>query len=564
MPFLRQEGDVGLGDTLGNLGAQLTQAFNPMNQIRAYDALAQMRQRQWEVQHAQALDAANQNAANVYDIANPLDLDPASKAVEVAKIRSGNPTLTSQIVEGLKAAGTLKAAQTAAGLIAARHPDWDQAHLASAQSDVLSGRKDLNEIETEDANTKLATLKTGTTQTATTLAQNPNTSPADLTRALTAEATASGQPDTGAKLAAGGRLRDTTGQLTPQQIDQANADRAIMGLGPLPIGTSPTVTMQPSYDASRAAADAQAAAEKKQAEDAAGGVTPAGQYFPKGPPGSPGNQAPATVPVPGAPVQPPAPPPPVQPLAVADPNNPANTPQPIITPLPNGGATLGETDAQRTQRLEADKTYTAQLQGAIDEGVAGQKMLGILDRLKTLAQLAGTQGSSQIPTWVDTWLRDHHLVMTNRQGILAEMQAEFNAQIPELRKDMGVKFEAGPELSAQAKMIGDPSLPTNVLMGIFARQAAIAQMSVQRRELAMRALYPHQANPLSKADYLAQEAQIYDNVTNEMRQQVKDFGGITPQSVAPPPAPGPSGGGGGGNATEVWDVDASGKPYRVR
>ena len=106
-----------------------------------------------------------------------------------------------------------------------------------------------------------------------------------------------------------------------------------------------------------------------------------------------------------------------------------------------------------------DTANRTQLQDAVDAGVAGKKMLALLDRLNTLAHLANTGGSGQIPTWVDSWLRDHDLVMTNRQGILAEMQAEFNAQIPELRKDMGVKFEAGPELSAQSKMIGNPNLP---------------------------------------------------------------------------------------------------------
>ena len=42
-----------------------------MNQIRANDMLAQMRQRQWELQQAQQRDQANANAAEVYSSFNP-------------------------------------------------------------------------------------------------------------------------------------------------------------------------------------------------------------------------------------------------------------------------------------------------------------------------------------------------------------------------------------------------------------------------------------------------------------------------------------------------------------
>ena len=220
-------------------------------------------------------------------------------------------------------------------------------------------------------------------------------------------------------------------------------------------------------------------------------------------------------------------------------------------------------------------------------------MKAILDRLNTLAELANvSSGGGQLPVAVLNKLREYHIVATNRAGLLAEMQSLFQAQIPELRKDMGVKFEAGPELSAQGQMIGDPNIPGQALKGIFARQMAIANLGIQRRELAQRALYPGQAQPLSVNDYHNEENKLYANLTNEMQEQVKAYGGYTPQTqapLAPPPkmtggsaidaikallrhlggaadtqptpqtqAPGPD------NATEVWDVDASGKPIRVQ
>ena len=169
------------------------------------------------------------------------------------------------------------------------------------------------------------------------------------------------------------------------------------------------------------------------------------------------------------------------------------------------------------------------------------------------------------------------------------MASLFNAQIPQLRKDMGVKFEAGPELSAQGKMIGDPSLPYEVLMGIFGRQAAIAQLAIDRRDLALRASMPNHPNPLSRADYLNQDAQTVNNISAKMKEQIEQYGGYTPRTQAPPPVPqsslgnaframlehlGLSGGGPPSQppltpqtpptADELWDVDKNGQPVRVR
>jgi hypothetical protein len=68
-------------EAIGGLGQALGTALNPMTQIRAQDMMAQMRQRQWEVEQAQRNDAANRNAGLVYYNANPYNEDEASRLV---------------------------------------------------------------------------------------------------------------------------------------------------------------------------------------------------------------------------------------------------------------------------------------------------------------------------------------------------------------------------------------------------------------------------------------------------------------------------------------------------
>ena len=100
----------------------------------------------------------------------------------------------------------------------------------------------------------------------------------------------------------------------------------------------------------------------------------------------------------------------------------------------------------------------------------------------------------------------------------------------------------------------------------------------------MRALYPNQPNALSMADYLKEEAKIYDNLGAETQRQLKDYGAYH----AGEPSPGPSrrrstrapatdafhalldwlGGGqtqppadtAAAQPTEQWDVDAQRPP----
>ena len=589
MPFLRQEPDNTLGETLGNLGSALGNALNPMNQIRANDMLAQMRQRQWEIQQQQRNDAANQNAAKVFRNANPLGMDDASKEAAAVAISQGHYD-PSQWVGATTGLAKQRAAQAVSDAIDTdpEMQNWDPADKLAAKQAAIGG-------------TPLPDIKKGHSDAGFTITKNNAITGAAATARKTAETMPNATPEAGPlagaetytdpakaeELISRGRVRSTPTPTTPAELDTLSADTQAAGYGRPPLGTALTPSLQPLADADAAARGGEAERQKKVGELVGGGIAPSGQFLPFGLPGSPTNPLGAP-PAAAAPAQTPPP-------DVVLPNsaNPSAQPTPVVRPVATpdmpAATVVGETAPEATQRTAVDTANRTQLQDAVDAGVAGKKMMVILDRLNTLADLASTGGSSQIPTWVDGWLRDHNLVMTDRQGILAEMKSEFNAQIPELRKDMGVKFEAGPELSAQGKMIGDPSLPAQVLKGIFARQAAIAQMGIQRRELAQRALYPGQANPLSVPDYYKEEAKIYDNLGAEMQRQLKDYGAYTPQSLAPPPPPVQLNAGSGSNAfhslfrwldggqtqptqtqpppqgpTEQWDVDANGHPVRVR
>lgn len=595
MPVLRLPEDNSLANTVGNLGQALSNALNPMNQLRAQDMMAQMQQRRFELQQAQQRDAANANAAEVYGNANPHNQNPADLEVSKAQIRNGTFNLAPTI-DALVAAGTMDARNKAADLYRTTHPDLPPDQLASDEADLRSGRKNASELATDRAAAAENVNRATATIAGTEAARKAGVSSlAPANSALAAEAAARGDVGAATKTIAQGDVLNTPSPetLASPETTTLQTKQAIGGVSP-PAGRAPTTELQPQADEAAAAQAAELARRNEVGKLVGGGIAPSGTFFPFGLPGSPTNpfsSNPLNAPAP-PPNAPPAPPTPD--ISIPNAESPSAQPVPVVRATPStqnpAAAVVGESGPEATQRTAIDTGTRTQLQEAVDSGVAGIKMMSLLDRLKTLAHLANTGGSGQIPTWVDSWLRDKGLVITNRQGILAEMQAEFNAQIPELRKDMGVRFEAGPELSAQSKMIGNPNLPEDVLMGIFARQAAVAQLGIDRRNLAMRALYPNQPNALSMADYLKEEAKIYDNLGAQTQQQLKDFGAITPESLAPAPTPPAMGANstmdairaflrhlGGGdttqtppssqpppNPTEVWDVDAQGHKFRVR
>ena len=76
MPVLRMPTDTTLGDTLGNLGRSLTEGFNPLNQLRAYDIQQQMWLRQQQLLQMQRENAARQAAIEQWGHIVPADKLP--------------------------------------------------------------------------------------------------------------------------------------------------------------------------------------------------------------------------------------------------------------------------------------------------------------------------------------------------------------------------------------------------------------------------------------------------------------------------------------------------------
>ena len=513
MPVLRQAPDNTLAETLGNLGNSLSTAFNPLNQIRANNMVSEMQQRQWEMTHQQTLDAANRNAADVFVRTFDGLLPPGVVASEGARIRAGQGNIEGA-VNAAKALGTWQGNQAAAKMIDAdpEMAGWDAADRESVKARVLNGES-LISAKQAHATQKQEELKLSTTQGGVASSATP----------LGKEAAAIGQPKTASELDAAARVSAAANGIDPDapdakaKIDKLNADNLAAGYGRPPLGTALQPSLQPSADADAAARAAETKRQEGVAKVETEGLAPTGNIFTGPLPGQPGNQI-------GKPYNPNAKAPAQPDVALATPDQPSATPVPVIT-RKDGVTIVGETPNAATQRGDIDKGNRAGYQEAIDGGNAAIKMKTLLDRLNVLADLADTGvGVGQLPAWVSGWLAEKGIIASDKAAIRKEMASLFKAQIPELRKDMGVKFEAGPELSAQGQMIGDPNLSLQVLKGIFARQMAVAQLGIQRRELAMRAFYPGQDQPLSRADYLREDAKVYESLGNLMSQNLKDAG----------------------------------------
>jgi hypothetical protein len=160
MPVLRQAPDNTLAETLGNLGSSLSNAFNPLNQIRANNMMSEMQQRQWEIQHQQTLDAANRNAADVFVRTFDGILPPGVVASEGARIRAGNGNIENA-VNAAKALGTWQGNEAAAKMIDAdpEMADWDPADRENVKARVRNGES-LTAAKQAHAQQKMEEAKT--------------------------------------------------------------------------------------------------------------------------------------------------------------------------------------------------------------------------------------------------------------------------------------------------------------------------------------------------------------------------------------------------------------------
>ena len=537
--------DNTLGDTLGNLGTSLSQALNPLNQIRAQDILAQVRQRQWEIQRQQQLDAANANAAEVYRRANPHNLSPADLEVAVAQIRNGQYN-ASQTIEALKAAGGYAAAQAAAGLVDAQHPEWSEAQRSSAKAQILAG-KSLSEVEQSYATaaneTNKATATIAGTQAATTPAAK--------------EAAAIGQPETATKLDTQNKLLTAppiTGALTDpatqQAIDTRTIERGVAGVpvtadAPVSIGEAGPIVTQ------RASATATGTNTADNATKPRGNVYPGPGGFGSGP-SQPAQPAQPAAPSSNGPTPPAQPTPPAPAVTVSNPSAPYAVPAPVSRTLPDGSTLMGATPEEAATNAATNKARADTLNQAVDEGTTASRMQVKLGQLRDLEAIANTTGAgNQFVTAAIKRLADAGIVVGDRGSAYKAMDQILNTEIPDLRKASGIQRLAGPEIQAVGKQIGTANLPQPVLDNIIANEQATADLQVQRKANAQQALGVGGA-PMSFDDYTTADNALNNSLkakTDALRTQ---YDAIGTQAAQPPQVlqPGPPVLGGG----SIWDA----------
>jgi hypothetical protein len=474
MPFLRMESDNTLAESLGSLGQSLAQALDPARQLQAQSLVDTIQRQRFELQRQQQIDAANQNAATVYERANPHNLSDADLAATVAGIRNGqyNPAAT---IDALKAAGGYAANQTAANMIDAAHPEWSSSQRASAKADILSGRKNLSEVETDFANAGIATNKSTATISGTTTARGATTGP---NSALAAEAAASGDPTGASKLIAqgneaaapviSGSLDDPNVQA---QIDRRRTQQAVAGTTP-PAGAP----VSSGLAAPTAVADiTQKNIVAQSAPRAPTAIVP---------------QVTAIDPLTG------------QPVTVA----PGAAPPPgVFSQLaqgPNTAATAATASAE-TGAQNVAKARNEDVQADIDTGKTSQNMLRNLATLRQYSYLLPNDSviDQATATAMNAAFGDLGVTLTAGQSATNAFKAIASQMIADSRKDIGIQRLAGPEIQALATMLPNPKWDPQALGAVLNSFEGKARRAADVGALARKTLGRSSDAGVSQQDY---------------------------------------------------------------
>ena len=495
MPVLRMPADNSLGETLGNLGQSLANNFNPLKQMQAYELQRRMWMQDEQLRQEQRKNAATQAAIGQYAHIVPSEFMP-----EIANM----------IYQNAPADQILRRVALRSG------------RLIDATDDE-SLRKNIEFMRQIDPNYSYSKDGPPVGGAATAKAFDDwKVNEAGRAAGATALGTKTGE-QAAADAAFAGAIDDTTPEATANNIRIIEKVTGKPWDQPYPPPITPkTVKAADDWKVANAGALKKSEAEGTNLGDNATKprdlskptlMPPAGGFKTDG----------ADVSVPG----------------------PTSTAAPVpVTRSTPAGTIVGQSPAEATAAAGVDKQARDMLQEAVDSGVSARKLKIITARLNTLADVAANSGAGQITGWGAQQLANLGLHFTTKQEVLAEMKSLFNAQIPELRKEMGVKFEAGPELSAQAKMVGTSDLPPAVVKAITARQDALADLALQRRDLAQRTLGQNPENPLTLPDYYKEENKVYEQLPQHTQELLKIYGAnAVPQppvqSTTPPPAPGP-------------------------
>jgi hypothetical protein len=473
VPILRMPQDDTLGSTLGNLGQALANNLNPMNQLRGQELLQQMQQQRFDLQRQQQIDAANANAATVYQNANPHGLSDADLAATVAGIRNGtyNPT---QTMDAIKAAGGYAANSAAADQLDAVHPEWTPAQRASARGDILSGRKNLSEVETDFANAGIATNKSSATISATDAARTAaNSTLAPANAALAAEAAANANPADAAKIIGQSAVLNQGANFapnTPVTDPSLTTFATQQGVAGVP-QTAPAQTAGP-----RAVADITGKTIVAQAAPRApANVVPA---------------VPAVDPLTGQPVT-------VAPGA-APPSGVFSQP----AQGPNTAATAATASAE-TGAQNVAKARNEDVQADIDTGKTSQNMLRNLATLRQYSYLLPNDSviDQATATAMNAAFGDLGVTLTAGQSATNAFKAIASQMIADSRKDMGIQRLAGPEIQALATMLPNPKWDPQALGAVLNSFEGKARRAADVGALARKTLGRSSDAGVSQQDY---------------------------------------------------------------
>ena len=556
MPVLRMPTDTTLGDTLGNLGRSLTEGFNPLNQLRAYDIQQQLWMRQQQLLQMQRENQARQAAIQQWGNLVPPDklpqialmiyqnapydqvaraaaeasgrlidkTDPESIQKNVAFMEhvTGKPwtdpyppyagEVTGAYIRDLQAkqAGAVSGAQEGGKISATRAANaplvggyiddttpeatannikiwntmnptqqWDKPYPPPVTPKTVQALADFN--VNQAGRTKAAEDIGSQTAIQSLVSQYKDDPKQDAWNRMIFSAVNHGQQfEPGLTVPIG---PNTSAQynkdLGNRKETEAEADARGKVLGGLTDVTTPKTNVQlpPSQNVNLqppAAAPAPAPAPPSQANPPAPASAP----------------APAPTPAPTAPVQTPVPK-----GATPDPTHPGwywqggQLKPPVTTGGPTGtviGVQPGDQDTANQATAGAGKT----LNSAYDAGQAATKLQTITSQLRGLEGIAHTTGFwGQSGAAINDYLGQYHLGgITNQQMAQQLMKQLVTTELPGMLQQYDIVRFAKPEIDLMNKVIGDPTADPRVINGILANLDTAAQYTIQRKNLASRAL----------------------------------------------------------------------------
>ena len=588
MPVLRMPTDTTLGDTLGNLGRSLTEGFNPLNQLRAYDIQQQMWMRQQQLLQLQRENAARQAAIQQWGSVVPPDKlpqislmiyqnAPYDQIARAAAQLSGNliddPAAEQKNIDYItKLTGkpydyATMGPPVAGPNTAKAYDDWKVSQAGKTAASTALGtatgeqasRAPLAGMIDEDTpaaalhNQQIYQTVYGKPPENGLVDAGPITAAANKARMAVQQGLIEQAKATG-----GQQARQALVSLYKDDPTADAANRAVYSVlnngaqfeagMPVPVGPNTNAAYNKALG-NRQETQAEAEARGKIL---GGGVT-APTTIPNPsqlPPTTNPNLQPTATPAPApAPTPAPAPAPVPAPVStsapapassntvtsvsVPNPSAPFAPPTPVTRQTP-AGTIIGQTAPEAEAATATTKARSDQLQQAMDEGATASRLkvkLGQLRDLSTIAQTGGAVG--QFNADIAMRLAKAGYVVGDRASALKAMDQILNTEIPDLRKQAGIQRLAGPEIVAVGKQIGSANLPPDVLNNIIANEEAAADTQIQRRVNAQRTLGLGD-QPMSYTDFVNADNDLNNQLrahTDALRQQ---YGAIGTQAQAPP------------------------------